>query len=62
MNPVPSLGGVFATEEDYATEFLALVLAVKVVGSVEEAIDHVETYGSGHSEAILTRDTAAGPR
>ena len=48
-----------ATEEDYATEFLALLLAVKVVGSVDEAIDHVETYGSGHSEAILTGSTAA---
>ena len=48
-----------ATEEDYATEFLALVLAVKVVGSVDEAIDHVNRHGSGHSEAIVTRDTAA---
>src|SRR5215213_534819 len=48
-----------ATEEDYATEFLALVLAVRVVDSVEEAIDHVEAYGSGHSEAILTGSTAA---
>jgi glutamate-5-semialdehyde dehydrogenase len=48
-----------ATEEDYATEFLALVLAVKVVGSVEEAIEHVETYGSGHSESILTGSAAA---
>ena len=48
-----------ATDEDYATEFLALILAVKVVDSVEEAIDHVETYGSGHSEAILTGSTAA---
>jgi glutamate-5-semialdehyde dehydrogenase len=43
-----------ATEEDWATEFLALVLAVKVVDSVDEAIDHVNRYGSGHSEAILT--------
>jgi glutamate-5-semialdehyde dehydrogenase len=43
-----------ATDEDWATEYLALVLAVKVVDSVEEAIDHVETYGSGHSEAIVT--------
>jgi glutamate-5-semialdehyde dehydrogenase len=48
-----------ATEEDYATEFLALVLAVRVVESVEEAIEHVEAYGSGHSEAILTGSTAA---
>jgi glutamate-5-semialdehyde dehydrogenase len=43
-----------ATEEDWATEYLALVLAVKVVDSVDEAIEHVNRYGSGHSEAILT--------
>ena len=43
-----------ASEEDWATEYLALVLAVKVVDSVDEAIEHVNTYGSGHSEAILT--------
>jgi glutamate-5-semialdehyde dehydrogenase len=43
-----------ATEEDWATEFLALVLAVKVVDSAEEAIAHVNRYGSGHSEAIVT--------
>jgi glutamate-5-semialdehyde dehydrogenase len=43
-----------ATEEDWATEFLALILAVKVVDSVEEAIEHVNRYGSGHSEAIVT--------
>ena len=43
-----------ATEEDWATEYLALILAVKVVDSVDEAIDHVNTFGSGHSEAIVT--------
>ena len=43
-----------ATEEDWATEYLALVLAVKVVDSAEEAIEHINRYGSGHSEAILT--------
>jgi glutamate-5-semialdehyde dehydrogenase len=48
-----------ATEEDWATEYLALTLAVRVVGSLEEAIEHIGRYGSGHSEAILTRDTAA---
>ncbi len=48
-----------ATEEDWATEYLALTLAVGVVDSVHEAIEHIGRYGSGHSEAILTRDTAA---
>ena len=48
-----------ATEEDWGQEFLALVLAVRVVDSVEEAIEHVNTYGSGHSEAIVTRDAAS---
>ncbi len=48
-----------ATEEDWATEYLALTLAVSVVDSLEEAIEHIGRYGSGHSEAIVTRDTAA---
>ena len=48
-----------AHESDWATEFLALVLAVKVVDSVEEAIDHVNRYGSGHSEAIVTGSTSS---
>jgi glutamate-5-semialdehyde dehydrogenase len=43
-----------ATEADWATEYLALVLAVKVVSSVEEAIEHIGAFGSGHSEAIVT--------
>jgi glutamate-5-semialdehyde dehydrogenase len=49
-----------ATESDWAEEFLALTLAVGVVDSVDEAIDHVNRYGSGHSEAIVTssRDAA----
>ena len=48
-----------ATDADWAQEFLALILAVRVVDSLQEAIDHVERHGSGHSEAIVTRDTAA---
>jgi glutamate-5-semialdehyde dehydrogenase len=48
-----------ATEEDWASEYLALTLAVAVVDSLEDAIEHISRYGSGHSEAILTRDTAA---
>jgi glutamate-5-semialdehyde dehydrogenase len=46
-----------ATEEDWDTEYLALELAVGVVDSTEEAIAHVNAHGSGHSEAIVTRDT-----
>jgi len=48
-----------ATDEDWATEFLALVLAVRVVDSVDDAIEHINAYGSGHSEAIVTGSTAA---
>jgi glutamate-5-semialdehyde dehydrogenase len=48
-----------ATEEDWGTEYLALTLAVGVVDGIEDAIEHIGRYGSGHSEAILTRDTAA---
>ncbi len=48
-----------ATDEDFATEFLALIIAVGVVDSVEEAIDHVNRFGSGHSEAIVTRSLDA---
>jgi glutamate-5-semialdehyde dehydrogenase len=46
-----------ATEEDWETEYHALILAVKVVDSAAEAIDHVNRYGSGHSEAIVTGST-----
>lgn len=45
-----------ATDEDYATEFLDLVLALKVVANVNEAIAHVARYSTGHSEAIVTSD------
>jgi glutamate-5-semialdehyde dehydrogenase len=48
-----------ATESDWAEEFLALELAVGVVDTVGEAIEHVNRHGSGHSEAIVTRDRDA---
>jgi glutamate-5-semialdehyde dehydrogenase len=48
-----------ATDEDWDTEFLGLVLAVGVVDSVREAIEHVNAHGSGHSEAIVTNDAGA---
>ena len=53
---------VAATEEDWDTEYLALELAVGVVDSVAQAIDHINAHGSGHSEAIVTRDTETARR
>lgn len=43
-----------ATDEDYATEYLAMLLSIKTVDSVDEAIQHIQTYGTKHSEAIVT--------
>jgi glutamate-5-semialdehyde dehydrogenase len=56
---IPDLIIEDATEQDWATEYLAPVLAVGIVDSTEHAIEHISRYGSGHSEAIVTRDTAA---
>ena len=42
------------TDDDFATEFLDLILSVGIVGSVDEAVEHVNHYGSGHSESIVT--------
>lgn len=47
---------ILANDVDYATEFLDLILAVKVVQSLDEAIEHVARFGTGHSEAILTEN------
>jgi glutamate-5-semialdehyde dehydrogenase len=49
-----------ATAEDWDTEYLALKLAVTVVDGVDEAIDHINAHGTGHSEAIVSGDRAAG--
>ncbi len=43
-------------ESDWPAEFLDLILAVKIVSNMEEALDHIEKYGSNHTEAIITRD------
>jgi glutamate-5-semialdehyde dehydrogenase len=51
-----------ANEDDWGKEFLALIAAVKVVDSLDEALEHIETYGSGHSEAIITEDDSAATR
>lgn len=57
---VPSMGE--ATDDDFAREFLALKMSVAVVPSLDAAIDHVNRFGSGHTEAVLTRDLAAASR
>ena len=51
-----------ATEEDWGTEFLSLTASVKVVDSMDEALEHIEQYGSGHSEAIVTEDYSSAMR
>jgi len=48
-----------ASEEDWSTEYSDLILAIKVVGSMSEAIAHINSYGSKHTEAIVTEDKAA---
>lgn len=47
-----------ATEEDYATEFLGYIISVKVVADIDEAIDHISKYTTGHSECIVTASLA----
>ncbi len=51
-----------ATDDDYATEFLDMKLAVRVVDTLDAAIAHITRYGSGHSEAIVTNDVRAADR
>jgi glutamate-5-semialdehyde dehydrogenase len=55
-------GAKKATEEDYFAEYLGPVISVKVVGSLDEAIDHINHYGSHHTDAIVTSDLAAARR
>jgi len=48
-----------ATDKDYATEYLGPILSVKVVDSIDEAIEHINRYGSQHTDAIVTQDLQA---
>jgi glutamate-5-semialdehyde dehydrogenase len=51
-----------ATEADYAAEYLDLILSIKVVAGVDEAVAHINRFGSGHTEAIVTNDLSAARR
>ena len=51
-----------ATQEDWAAEYLDLILAVKVVSSMDEAIEHIAEHGSAHTEAIVTSDYSRARR
>jgi glutamate-5-semialdehyde dehydrogenase len=51
-----------STTDDWGKEFLSLTIAVKVVDSLNEAMNHISKYGSGHSEAIVTSDYGAAMR
>jgi len=53
---------VLATEEDWYTEYLAPILAIRIVSGLDEAIDHINQYSSGHSEAIVSEDYSRARR
>lgn len=62
LSPIPGLNLVPAREDDWGKEFLSLKAAIRIVDSLDEALAHIEKYGSGHSEAIVTEDYSAGMR
>jgi glutamate-5-semialdehyde dehydrogenase len=62
LGPVTSLKLVPAKADDWGKEFLALIAAIKIVDSLDEALEHIERYGSGHSEAIVAEDKSASAR
>jgi glutamate-5-semialdehyde dehydrogenase len=51
-----------ATEEDWATEYLGPILAVRIVDTLDDAIEHIARWGSGHTDAIVTEDLSAAQR
>jgi len=62
MNLGGALGVEPASEDDWATEYSDLIISIKIVASLEEAIEHIDRYGSGHTEAIITEDGEAASR
>ncbi len=62
LGPESGLNTRPADEDDWGREFLSLTAAIKIVDSLDEALEHIETYGNGHTEAIITSDAAASQR
>ena len=62
MALLPGEGIIPATEQDWATEYSDLILSIEIVASLDEAIDHINRYGSRHTEAILTEDAGAAAK
>lgn len=62
IGPMAGVRTVAATEEDWGTEFLSLTAGVRVVDTFDDALNHIEKYGSGHSDAIITEDYSAAMR
>ena len=60
VGPYPPI--IPATEEDWSTEYLDLILSIRIVDSLEQAVDHINRYGSHHTDTIVTADTAAAER
>ena len=62
LGPIEGVRAVPATDEDWGTEFLSLKATMKIVDSLDEALEHIEAHGSGHTEAIVTEDYSATQR
>jgi glutamate-5-semialdehyde dehydrogenase len=62
LHQVPGLKLVPADDDDWGKEFLSLTIAIKVVASLNEALEHISNYGSGHSEAIVTKNNETAMR
>ncbi len=62
LGQVDGSAAVSATNQDWGKEFLSLTAAVKVVDTLEEALEHIESYGSGHTDAIISEDYSAAMR
>ena len=62
LGNVDGLRALPATEDDWGTEFLSLTAAVKIVDTLDQALEYIDTYGSGHTEAIVSEDYSAAMR